>query len=299
MSTKALVVLAAGIGSRYGGLKQLDPMGPSGEVIVDYSVYDAIRGGFEKIVFVIRPDIESDFRASIGARLEGHADIHYVHQRLQDLPAGLSVPPGRTKPWGTGQATLAAAPVVDGPFAVINADDFYGAQSFKVLADELEASAGDRAAYCMVGFVLENTLSDHGYVSRGICTLTPDRHLDKVVEMTHVERIGKTIQAGDTTLTGKEIASMNMWGFQPSLFGHLESQFTEFLASNLHEAKAEFYVPSAVNRLINTGEARVKVLSSPCKWVGVTYPEEKADVKASINALIASGAYPESLWVQS
>ncbi len=296
MSTKSLVVLAAGIGSRYGGLKQLDPMGPSGEVIVDYSVYDAIRGGFEKIVFVIRPDIEADFRASIGARIEGHADIHYVHQRLEDLPGDFSVPAGRSKPWGTGQATLAAAPVVDGPFAVINADDFYGAESFKALGDELESGAGDAGAYSMVGFVLENTLSDHGYVSRGICTLTPEQHLDKVVEMTHVERVDGAIQTGDGTLTGKEIASMNMWGFQPSFFGHLEAQFSEFLASNATETKAEFYVPSAVNRLINTGEARVKVLSSPCKWVGVTYPEEKADVKASIDALTSSGAYPESLW---
>ena len=296
MSRKSLVVLAAGIGSRYGGLKQLDPVGPSGEVIVDYSVFDAIRGGFEQVVFVIRPDIEAEFRASIGARIEGQVQVDYVHQRTEDLPAEFALPAARTKPWGTGQATLAAAERVKGPFAVINADDFYGAESFKILADALEASAEDESKYCMVGFVLGNTLSDHGYVSRGICTLSPEQDLENVVEMTHVERVEGRICAGDDILTGNEIASMNMWGFKPSFFGHLRTQFSEFLSENLTDPEAEFYVPSAVNRLIRSQEASVKVLSSPCHWVGVTYPEEKAEVKRCIEALIASGAYPSSLW---
>ncbi|MDE0837442.1 MAG: NTP transferase domain-containing protein [Kiritimatiellae bacterium] len=296
MSRKSLVVLAAGIGSRYGGLKQLDPVGPSGEVIVDYSVYDAIRAGFEHVVFVIRPDIEADFKATIGARLDGHVAVDYVHQRLEDLPGEKQPPAGREKPWGTGQATLAAASVVDGPFAVINADDFYGAESFQRLADALDANADDPAAYCMVGFVLGNTLSDHGYVSRGICALSPDGLLEDVVEKTHVERSGDQILAGDDVLTGDEVASMNMWGFKPSFFGHLTSQFETFLETQGADATSEFYVPAAVNTLICSGEARVKVLASPCQWVGVTYPEEKADVKASVTALIESGAYPTSLW---
>ncbi|MDA1044755.1 MAG: nucleotidyltransferase [Verrucomicrobia bacterium] len=296
MSRKSLVVLAAGIGSRYGGLKQLDPVGPGGEVIVDYSVFDAIRAGFEHVVFVIRPDIDAEFRANIGARIEGRVEVDYVHQRVDDLPAGFILPAGRSKPWGTGQATLAAAGVVKGPFAVINADDFYGAESFRILGDALAASAEDEARYCMVGFVLGNTLSEHGYVSRGICTLSPDHILENVVEMTHVERDADGVRAGDRRLSGQEITSMNMWGFKPSFMGHLREQFTEFLVDHLADPKAEFYVPSAVNRLIRSGEASVRVLSSPCAWVGVTYPEEKADVKRSITALVASGAYPASLW---
>ena len=296
MSRKSLVVLAAGIGSRFGGLKQLEPVGPSGEFIVDYSVFDAMRGGFDHVVFVIRPDIEEAFKATIGARVEGRVDVDYVHQRVEDLPPGFELPAGRTKPWGTGQATLAAADAIKGPFAVINADDFYGAESFRILADALSTSVEDETRYCMVGFVLGNTLSDHGYVSRGICTLSPEKNLENVVEMTHVERVDGRICAGDTQLSGTEIVSMNLWGFKPAFLEHLRQQFSEFLVDNIENPKAEFYVPSVVNRLIRSGEASVSVLSSPCAWVGVTYPEEKEAVKSSIGALIAAGAYPASLW---
>lgn len=298
MNKPTLLVMAAGMGSRYGGLKQIDPVGPNGETIIDYSIYDALRGGFGKLVFVIRHDIEAQFKEIVGARFEKRIPVEYVFQELTTLPPGFTVPPGRTKPWGTTQAILMAAEVVREPFAAINADDFYGAQSFQLLAQQLSSGSPD---YAMVGFILRNTLSDFGSVARGVCQVGDDGLLQTVTELTKIERAGNGAQNTNPTgqvtrLTGDEAVSMNMWGFTPAIFPQLQTHFTAFLKKSGQELKAESYIPSVVNELIVAGQARVKVLRTHDSWFGVTYREDRPRVVESIRQLIARGDYPEALW---
>lgn len=293
-----LLVMAAGMGSRYGGLKQIDPVGPNGETIIDYSIYDAMRGGFGKLVFVIRKDIELPFRETVGARFERRIPVEYVFQELDKIPAPFSVPEGRTKPWGTTQAVLAAADVIDEPFAVINADDFYGAESYRVLAEHLSSGSQD---YAMVGFILRNTLSDFGSVARGVCRVNAQGFLERLEELTNIERDGSGAKntAPDGTvrsLSGDEPVSMNYWGFTPRIFAQLRGLFLRFLERNATDLKAECYVPMAVNELIAGGEARVKVLRSRDPWFGVTYRDDRPRVMESIRRLIDAGTYPGALW---
>lgn len=297
-----LLILAAGMGSRYGGLKQLDAMGPSGEVVLDYSVFDAIRAGFGKVVFVIRRDFEEQFRSQIGSKFGDRIQVDYAFQDINDLPAGFTVPEGRTKPWGTAHAVLAAESVVNEPFLMINADDFYGRDAFaKIGADLIQPRAEDgKSHYSMVGFYLKNTLSDHGSVARGVCTRGPDGMLSSVTEMTKIFKTADGAENRESEppvkLNGEEVVSMNFFGFTPDIFSHLRAAFTKFLETNGTDLKAECYVPKEVDVLIRDGKADVKVLESNDSWFGVTYPEDKADVVASIRALVAAGAYPENLW---
>ncbi len=298
MSKPTLLVLAAGMGSRYGGLKQIDPVGPNGETIIDYSIFDAVRAGFGKLVFVIRHDIESAFREAIGARFEKRLPVEYVFQELDKLPAGFSVPPNRTKPWGTGQAILMAENAIREPFAAINADDFYGADSFRVLAEHLQSGATD---YAMVGFILRNTLSEFGSVARGACRVGPDGYLQGVTELTKIEKDGPGAKYVDAKgsmqrLSGDEPVSMNMWGFTPSLFPHLREQLIEFLRKHGLEEKSELYIPSVVNELVAARKERCKVLRTTDSWFGVTYREDRPFVVEGIRGLIARGDYPEALW---
>ena len=298
-----LVVLAAGIGSRYGGLKQMDPMGPSGEFIIDYSVFDAMRAGFDEVTFVISRKLESDFRAAIGVRLERRVRVQYVVQELTtDWPDTMAFPADRTKPWGTGHAVLACRQSVRTPFAVINADDFYGPESFRVLADFLKKRAVRETRYGMVGFLLRNTLSEHGHVARGICDVDARGLLRGVVERTQVEKTssGARFAMGDgrwQPLTGNEIASMNMWGFTPSIFHFLSEEFPRFLAAGANDAKAEFFMPAVVDQLIRSNRATTDVLKTPETWFGVTYPDDKPIVVRQIHNLIERGIYPSALWM--
>ena len=297
-SSPTLLVLAAGMGSRYGGLKQIDPVGPSGETIIDYSIFDALRAGFGKLVFVIRKDIEEAFRETVGARFEKRVAVDYVFQSLEDIPPRFTVPAGRTKPWGTTQAILLGADAIHEPFAAINADDFYGAESFRVAR---RASHLRLADYAMVGFVLRNTLSDFGSVARGVCQVSADGYLKSIVELTKIERDGdgarNTDAAGKVTkLTGDEPVSMNMWGFTPRVFDQLRERFEKFLEGNASDFKAECYIPTTVGELVPSGKARVKVLRSRDSWFGVTYREDRPRVVESIRRLIAAGPYPEKLW---
>jgi hypothetical protein len=297
MTKPTLLVLAAGMGSRYGGLKQIDPVGPNGETIIDYSIYDAMRAGFGKVVFVIRQDIEEPFKKTIGARFEKKVPVEYVFQELDKLPKGFSVPPGRAKPWGTGQAILMAEDVIREPFAAINGDDFYGANSFRVLAEHLQSGGAD---FSMVGFILRNTLSEFGSVARGVCKTNSEGYLESVTEMTKIERDvtgAKTTGADGKTqaLTGDEPVSMNMWGFTTGLFGNLRELFVEFLNRSGREEKSEFYIPMAVNDLVRAKRARVKVLRTPDPWFGVTYREDRPFVVEGIRKLIARGDYPEKI----
>lgn len=298
MTAPSLLVLAAGMGSRYGGLKQIDPIGPDGETIIDYSIYDALRAGFGKIVFVLRREIEDNFRQTIAARFDRRIAVEYVFQGLEDLPPGFSVPEGRTKPWGTTQAVLAAADAIHEPFAVINADDFYGAESFRGLAAYLQSSSDD---YAMIGFVLRNTLSDFGAIARGICQVDAQGFLKSIVERTNIARDGSQVISTDSKgaanpLSGDEIVSMNIWGFTPGIFRQLRLIFEEFLDENGSDLRAESYLPSAVNSLINSGQARVRVLPTSDSWFGVTYRQDRARVVESIARLVREGCYPERLW---
>ncbi len=293
-----LLILAAGMGSRYGGLKQIDPVGPSGETIIDYSIFDALRAGFGKLVFIIRKDFEDSFREKVGSRFEKRVAVEYVFQALEDIPSRFRVPAERTKPWGTTQAILQAANAIREPFAAINADDFYGAASYRELAGHLNAGTDD---YAMVGFVLRNTLSEFGSVARGVCEVASDGFLKHIVELTKIERDGKGARNTDpagvvTSLTGDEPVSMNMWAFTPRVFAQLRERFEQFLATNADDLKAECYIPMTVGELVRSGEARVKVLHSPDSWFGVTYREDRPRVVQSIRALIDAGAYPEKLW---
>ncbi len=294
-SSPALLVLAAGMGSRYGGLKQIDPVGPHGETILDYSVFDAIRAGFTRVVFVIRRDFEEIFREKIGAKYAGRIAVDYVFQSLDALPTGHTTPPTREKPWGTGHATWCARDALAAqPFAVINADDFYGADSFRKLADFLTRSRPDEAA--MVGFQLAHTLSESGAVSRGVCDLAPGNILRSVTEHTGIlpVEVGEhKVLKPDTTV------SMNCWGFHPHIFPLLDARFRTFLETTPSEAlaaKAEFYLPAAISSLIAEEKIRVRVLTTESDWFGVTYREDRPRVVAALNAIIATGAYPQKLF---
>lgn len=296
-----LFVLAAGMGSRYGGLKQLDGLGPNGETIMDYSIYDAIRAGFGKIVFVIRSSFESDFRSVVIDKFKNLIDTDVVFQEISKVPEGSSYNPEREKPWGTNHAVLMGKDAIKEPFAVINADDFYGQESFAILADFLRSVEGKQNEYCMVGYRVGNTLSESGAVSRGVCVVDENNLLQNVVERTHIEEKGGSIIYLDEN--GEEVSihsntpvSMNMWGFTPDYFDYSEQFFKEFLAENGQKLKSEFYIPLAVNDLIVQGKATCKVLDTPSKWFGVTYAEDRPQVVLKINELIRKGVYPEKLF---
>ena len=301
-----LVVLAAGMGSRYGGLKQIDPVGPSGEAILDYSVFDAHRAGFGKVVFIIRRDIEQVFREQVGAKYEGLLPVDYAFQDIADLPPPYSVPPGRAKPWGTAHAIRAARDVVREPFAAINADDFYGRDAFVRLAGFLSGAdaqehVSPKHPFAMVGYRLDQTLSEFGSVARGICRVSPEGRLEKVTEMTKIVRTPTGAENRDdpdapVALTGSERVSMNIWGFTPSLFGELEARFPAWLEANIAKEKAEWYIPFVVDELIHEGKAAVDVLPTESAWFGATYREDKPFVAAAIRRLVDAGEYPSNLF---
>ncbi|MBQ3343010.1 MAG: nucleotidyltransferase [Kiritimatiellae bacterium] len=293
-----LVVLAAGMGSRYGGLKQVDPVGPSGEAILDYSVFDAVRGGFGKVVFVIRHDFEAEFREKVGSKYEGMVPVEYCFQDIADIPAPYSVPEGRTKPWGTAHATRAARAAVSEPFAVINADDFYGRDAFAKLGAFL--SDAKPMHFAMVGYRLDLTLSENGSVARGICDVSGDGTLRGVTEMTKLVRAGDVAENRESpeapvTVPLDARVSMNLWGFTPELFDELERLFPEWLAANGALPKSEWYIPFVVDELIHAGRADCRVLPTDSRWFGVTYREDKPFVVAEIAKLVAAGEYPGSL----
>jgi NDP-sugar pyrophosphorylase family protein len=289
------------MGSRYGGLKQVDTIGPSGEAIIDYSIYDAIQAGFGKVVFVIRKHIETPFKAAFGNRFSHHIPVEYVFQELDHVPAGVQVSPDRVKPWGTGHAVLVADEAVREPFAVINADDFYGAGAFRMLAHYLSALEPDSNTHCMIGYQLANTLSEFGSVSRGVCDISPEGFLTGVTERTKIKRQDARIIYEDADgkaqpLAEDTIVSMNMFGFAPSIFAFYRRYFEEFIRENGRHPKAEFYIPTVVNRAVSEGAARVRVLRSDEKWFGVTYREDKQGAEQRIRTLISEGRYPEHLW---
>ena len=301
MEKPTLLILAAGMGSRYGGLKQMDPVGPAGEIVLDYSIYDALRAGFGRAVFVIRRDIEAPFRDIVGAKWEKRIPCAYAFQDLNDVPAGFAVPAERAKPWGTAHAIRAGRHEIGGPFAAINADDFYGAASFRTLAAHL-MSEKNPAGHCMVAFRLGQTLSEHGSVSRGVCLCGADRLLTGIRERTKITRhadgtLWDEPDGGPAmTLTGNEPVSMNCWGFMPSVFTELDAAFEQFLrGEGGRSPKKEFTIPSVVDGLIRSGRGSVKVLDTTSQWFGVTYREDKATVQASIRALVAAGEYPPAL----
>jgi NDP-sugar pyrophosphorylase family protein len=291
-----LVVLAAGMGSRYGGLKQMDAVGTSGEFIIDYSIYDAKAAGFTKVVFIIREELLRDFKDTIGLRIKDHIDVGYVFQKLEDLPDGFELPKERTKPWGTGQAVLACADKVKEPFAVINADDFYGRETFEVMFEFLKSNKGNARATAMAGFLLKNTLSDYGTVSRGICSSNEQNDLMTVTEVTAISKENGTIVADGNKYSGEEHVSMNFWGFNPEIFPEFASHFEDFLKTGIKETKSEFYIPTVVNSLIEENKIFCKILDTPCQWFGVTYPEDRPFVVGKIEQMIKEGIYPKSLW---
>lgn len=297
-----LFVLAAGMGSRYGGLKQLDGLGPNGETIMDYSIFDAIRGGFGKIVFVIRKDFEEDFRKKIITKYENHIPVEVVFQSIDKLPEGFTCPAERVKPWGTNHAVLMGKEVIREPFAVINADDFYGRDSFAVIGKFLsELPEGAKNTYCMVGFRVGNTLSESGTVARGICSTDENRHLTTVVERTEIMRINGVVSYKDENdewvgIEDNTPVSMNMWGFTPDYFNYSEEYFIDFLKENIDKPKAEYYIPLMVNKLINDGTATVEVLDTTSRWFGVTYAADRQGVVDKLQALADSGEYPSKLF---
>ena len=297
-----LFVLAAGMGSRYGGLKQLDGLGPNGETIMDYSIFDAIRGGFGKIVFVIRKDFEEDFRKKIISKYENHIPVEVVFQSIDKLPEGFTCPAERVKPWGTNHAVLMGQEVIREPFAVINADDFYGRDSFAVIGKFLsELPEGAKNTYCMVGFRVGNTLSESGTVARGICSTDENRHLTTVVERTEIMRINGVVSYKDENgewvgIEDNTPVSMNMWGFTPDYFNYSEEYFIDFLKENIDKPKAEYYIPLMVNKLINDGTATVEVLDTTSRWFGVTYAADRQGVVDKLQALADSGEYPSKLF---
>ena len=302
-SPPALVVMAAGMGSRFGGMKQLASVGPHGEPMIAYAVHDALRAGFGRIVFVIRRDMESAFRERVGRFVEERADTAYAFQEMDRLPNGFNVPKGRAKPWGTGHALLSCRDAVRGAFAAINADDFYGPESYRVLCDYLKTAADgpDGYDYCMVGFTLRNTLSDHGPVSRGICRATPDGLLTELVERTRVlERDGVvTTEEADgrrVELPDETVVSLNMWGFTPGLFGELETRFARFLRDSGADPTAEFFIPEVVGELVREGKARVRVLPTSERWYGVTYRDDVPILRDALQRMTREGTYPEKLW---
>lgn len=305
MKKPVLVIMAAGMGSRYGGLKQIDPVDGHGHIIIDFSIYDAIRAGFEKIVFIIKKADEEEFREAIGNRMEKRADVSYVFQELDRLPAGYEVPDGRVKPYGTAHAVLCCKGLVDAPFAVINADDFYGRHAFEKIYNYLMAHQDDeKYRYTMVGYILENTLTEHGHVARGICQTNADHQLVGITERTRIEKHGNvSVYTEDDGATWHELeegctVSMNMWGFTPSFLDELEARFPQFLAKNLEEnpLKCEFFLPTVVGELIAEDKAAVEVLQSTDRWYGVTYHEDKQVVMDAVAKMRQEGIYPEILW---
>ncbi|MGH8017191.1 MAG: nucleotidyltransferase family protein [Opitutaceae bacterium] len=293
----SLVILAAGMGSRYGGLKQLDAVGPSGETMLDFAVFDAVRAGFDRMVFIIRREFEAEFDAMISRRYAGAVRVETVFQSMDDLPAGSAAAPGRVRPWGTGHALWCARAAVDGPFAVINADDFYGRDSFERLAEFLRAPAPDAGAcFGIVGFQLARTLSENGTVSRGVCTAGSDGLLASVVEHTGIRH--EDVGPG-RTFSGEEIVSMNCWALTPAVFPPLERLFAGFLRDHGAEPKAEFHLPAAISSMIAAGETRVRVLPTKARWFGVTYREDKPGVMEAIRQLVSEGGYPAPLKVSN
>lgn len=295
-----LLVLAAGMGSRYGGLKQIDPIGPTNETIIDYSIHDAIDAGFGKIVFVIRESFEEEFKELFNAKLAGKIEVDYVNQEIGKVPEGSVYNLEREKPWGTGHAILMAKDCIHEPFAVINADDYYGVEAFTTIADYLSHSITDEEN-CMVGYQLGNTISENGSVSRGVCGTNENNHLTTVVERTHIEKLENGIAYKENEewiqLAPETTVSMNFWGFTPKLFDHLESQFTVFLKEEGDQLKSEFFIPTVVANIIKDGKTQVKVLKSDAQWFGVTYREDKEKAIKAIGKLIEKGTYPSKLWV--
>lgn len=305
MKKPVLVIMAAGMGSRYGGLKQIDPVDNEGHIIMDFSIYDAKRAGFEKVVFIIKKAIEKEFKAGIGDRISQYMDVEYVYQELDTLPEGFEVPEGRVKPFGTGHAILSCKDVVDGPFAVINADDYYGVHAFQEIYNYLTENEDDeKYHYAMVGYILSNTLTENGYVSRGICEMDKDAFLTGITERTHIEQRDMGVQfTEDDGKTWEDIAadsivSMNMFGFTASMLKELECRFPEFLEKGLKEnpMKCEYFLPSVVSNLIEENKADVKVLRSEDRWYGITYKEDKEAVVSAVQKLKDTGVYPQHLW---
>ena len=303
MAEPILLILAAGRGSRYGGLKQMDPVGPGGEVILDYSIFDARRAGFKRVVFLIKHEIEADFRERVGQRIERFMDVQYAFQQLEKIPAPYAVPEGRTKPWGTGHAVLCCKELLDAPFAVVNADDYYGPGAFQAAYDALVAMDGASHDYVMVGYRLKNTLSEHGHVSRGVCDVDEKGLLRGITERTHIiascdgplyTEDGETYRR----LAPDSLVSMNMWGFAPSLLRTLEQEFPAFLAKAAAEnpLKAEYFLPTVVDGMLRRGEATARVIPCPDRWQGVTYPEDKPIVKTALAQMAQDGLYPTPLW---
>lgn len=306
MKDTALVIMAAGIGSRFGGgIKQLEPVGPSGEIIMDYSIHDAMEAGFNKVIFIIRRDLEKDFKEIIGHRIEKIIPVEYAYQELEDLPAGYEATPGRTKPWGTGQAVLAVKGMVDGPCLVINADDYYGREGFRKIHDYMVSSMdtqSDVYDICMGGFVLSNTLSDNGTVTRGVCQVDKDGILTNVTETYNIQMKEDGLHATDeegnpVTISPSQAVSMNMWGLPASFIDQLEAGFPAFLDSlKAGDVKTEYLLPRIIDDLVQSGRARVTVLDTPDKWFGVTYREDKQAVTDAIRGLIREGVYKEKLF---
>ncbi len=295
-----LLVLAAGMGSRYGGVKQLDRVGPSGETIIDYSLYDAIRAGFGKVVFIIRRDIERDFRDLFIDKLSGSIEVDYVFQELDALPQGYSVPPERTKPWGTCHALLMADGVVKEPFAVINADDYYGVEAFSAVHDFLTEDSND-SSHALIGYRLGNTLSDHGDVNRGVCTVNRDGLLDGISEVRKISKSGGAIAApdhkgGSLTFTGDEVVSMNLWGFKPSVFDLFRRELELFLDNSIDDKEAEIDIPTSIDKYIKSGDVTVKVIPTDSRWFGVTYREDRPYVVETLREMVTRGLYPSRLF---
>lgn len=300
-----LVIMAAGMGSRYGGLKQIDPVDSYGNMIIDFSIYDAVEAGFKKVVFIIKKAIEEDFKEHVGNRLATHIQVEYVYQELDRLPDGYELPAGRQKPWGTGHAILCCAPVIDAPFAVINADDYYGKSAFKAIYDQLSSMEDDDIChYTMVGYDLYKTLTEHGHVARGVCSVDDARMLSDVHERTRIEKHGEQAEyTEDDGMTWMPLArgtivSMNLWGFTTSIFPSLAERFAGFLDANLpvNPLKCEYFLPFVVDEMLKEGKADIKVLTSSENWYGVTYKEDKENVVKAIQALKDQGLYPERLW---
>ena len=299
MKKTTLVIMAAGMGSRFGGIKQLEPVGPSGEIILDYSVYDAIKAGFQKVVFIIRKDIEEDFKAIIGNRMEQQIEVEYVFQDIDNLPEGYKKPEGRTKPWGTGHAVLSCFGTVKEPFVVINADDYYGKEGFQKINEFLQnpPACDKKYHFCMAGFRLGNTLSENGTVARGVCTVSEEGYLLDVEETTEIAEKDGVAVTPEKTIPLQQPVSMNMWGFTPDFMEELNARFSEFLDGiEGNELKAEYFLPAVVDSLIKEGKAQVSVLDTNDKWFGVTYKEDKEYVVKAFEQLVKTGAYPEKLF---
>lgn len=304
MSKATLIVMAAGMGSRYGGLKQIDPVGPNGEIILDYSVYDAAKAGFDKVIFVIKHEIEEDFKRIMDGKYDGIIETCYAYQDINNLPEGYEVPEGRVKPWGTGHAVLSCKGMIDGPFAVINSDDYYGRETFKLIYDELTREKKDDGKYqfCMVGFKIKNTITENGHVSRGVCQVGEDGYLEDIVERTKIQKIDGRIKFTEdgetwTELPEDNVVSMNCWGFSPEMMRELDSRFVSFLKnSEGNMMKCEYLLPFVVDDILKEGKAQVKVLSTSEKWYGVTYKEDKASVMAALKDMTDKGIYPDCLW---